>query len=435
MTEIRTIRTAAETALAEAFEVARAVLPGDPEVRAKAFDAVAEGLPHRRVEEWKYTDLRALMREAKPLAQVPSAQDAAALRASGLPLADVKALRLVVLNGTLVPELSDLDRLPAGVELVPFANALATSHPLLKRLGEAGAPGDNAAVALNTAFVSDGALVHVAEGVKLDVPLHVVFAQVGAGHAAYGRVLVVAEKGAALDLIESHAGEGAHQTNSYIEILAGDETDIRHTKLQAESLSTLHLATLAVTLGAKAKFESLAVARGSAVARQQVFLTFAGEDIEANLRGVSLVGGKRHLDTTLFVDHVRPGGISREQYKAALEGEGRSVFQGKIIVRREAQKTDGRMMTKALMLSDSAEADLKPELEIYADDVQCAHGATCAALDEEQVFYLMARGLPRSEAEAILVAAFVEDVFDTVENEPLRAALIDVAEEWLVARN
>jgi len=435
MTELRTIRTAAETALAEAFEAARAVLPGDPEVRARAFDAVAQGLPHRRVEEWKYTDLRALMREARPLAQVPGEKDIAALRAAGLPLGDVDALRLVVLNGTLVPELSDLDRLPAGVELVPLANALATAHPLLKRLGEAGAPGDNAAIALNTAFVSDGALVHVSEGVKLDRPLHVVFAQAGAGHAAYGRVLVVADKGAAFDLIESHAGEGAHQTNSYVEILAGDDTAIRHTKLQTESLSALHLGTLAVTLGARAKFDSLAVARGSAVARQQVFLTFAGEGIEANLRGVSLVGGKRHLDTTLLVDHVKPGGISREQFKAALEGEGRSVFQGKIIVRQAAQKTDGRMMTKALMLSDSAEADLKPELEIYADDVQCAHGATCGALDEEQVFYLMARGLPRAEAEAILVAAFVEDVFDTVEDDALREALTAVAEEWLAARN
>lgn len=433
--EIRPIRTPAEIALAERFEAARASLPGNAEERARAFGFVAEGLPHRRIEEWKYTDLRTLMREAKPLADVPGSAEIAAVRAAGLPLDEVDAARIVILNGALVPELSALDRMPEGVEAVPFATALAENHALLAHIGTTEMPLDNAAIALNTAFVSDGVLLNIPAGIAVERPVHIVFAQTGDGHAAYGRVLAVVGEGASVDFIESHVGPGAHQTNSLVEIIASDGSRIGHTKLQNEDLATLHLATLSVKLGAETRFESLALQRGSAVARQQLFVTFAGENSHAALRGVTVGGGRRHLDTTLVVDHQAPGCESREHYKTALDGELRAVFQGKIIVRQAAQKTDGRMMSQALMLSEGAEADLKPELEIYADDVQCAHGATCGAIDEDQLFYLMARGITRRDAEAILVAAFVDEVFDTVENEALRTGLLAVADGWLAARD
>ena len=166
-----------------------------------------------------------------------------------------------------------------------------------------------------------------------------------------------------------------------------------------------------------------------------MFLNFVGDNSTASLNGISLSGGDRHLDTTLFVDHASFGCESRELYKAVLDGESRSVFQGKILVRQNAQKTDGRMMSRALMLSEGSEADLKPELEIYADDVQCAHGATCGALDEDHMFYLMARGIPKVEAEAILAEGFVGEVLDLVEDDRVRAALADVAQKWLVRRD
>src|SRR5690606_19360281 len=154
-----------------------------------------------------------------------------------------------------------------------------------------------------------------------------------------------------------------------------------------------------------------------AVARQQFHVLCEGDNSHVSLNGISLSGGKRHLDTTLFVDHASYGCESREQFKQVLDGESRSVFQGKILVRQNAQKTDGRMMMRALMLSEGSEADMKPELEIYADDVQCAHGATCAALEDEYLFYLMARGIPRKQAEAMLIEGFIDELFDVIEDE------------------
>jgi Fe-S cluster assembly protein SufD len=427
---VRPVRTAAEAALVEQFTAAKASLPGDRSAREIAFGAVVEGLPHRRIEEWKYTDLRALMKDAKPLAGVPGKAEIDAA-AKAVPLSKIDAATILFVNGTL----AELGSLPQGVEAVSLAKAYADNHPLLAKFGEAGAPGDNAAIALNTAFVSDGVLLTVKNGTQVDKPVHLAFAQHGKGHAAYARVLVVVEEGASFTLIESHTGAGAHQTNSYVELLAADKTDVTAIKLQNEDLASQHLATFAIKLGADAKLTTASIARGSAVARQQMHLLFEGDNTTAALHGISLSGGNRHLDTTLFVDHASFGCESREQFKSVLDGESRSVFQGKILVRQNAQKTDGRMMMRALMLSEGCEADLKPELEIYADDVQCAHGATCTAIEEEYLFYLMARGIPKAEAEAMLVEAFVDDVLDAIENEPLREALRVVTNNWLKVRD
>jgi Fe-S cluster assembly protein SufD len=433
-TVVRPIKTAAETALVEQFTQVKDCLNGNRAAREAAFAAVADGLPHRRVEEWKYTDLRALMRDAKPLAEQPTASDIEAVRGQ-LAEAPLDAARIVFVNGTLVDDLSDLGSLPAGVEAMSLARAYADNHPLLAHSGEAPVEAGNAAVALNTAFVSDGVLLHVKAGTQVTRPLHLVFAQQGLGHAAYARVVLVVEEGAKVEVVESHAGTGAHQTNSFVEVVAEDNTDVSLVKLQAESLVTQHLATLAVKLGASAKLNTVSIMRGAALARQQIFLTFAGEGSHASMHGISLSGARRHLDTTMFVDHAAFGCESREQFKQVLDGESRSVFQGKILVRQNAQKTDGRMMMRALMLSEGCEADLKPELEIYADDVQCAHGATCASIDDEHLFYLMARGIPKVEAEAILVEAFVGEVLDAVENEPLRETLSAITNEWLRVRD
>jgi Fe-S cluster assembly protein SufD len=426
---VRPVKTAAETALVQQFAALKATLPGNRKARENAFASVVEGLPHRRVEEWKYTDLRALMKDAKPLAEMPgTAEIEAAKRAS---LARDGAVTALFVNGAL----AELGTLPGGIEAVPLAKAFADNHPLLARFGEAGAPMDNAAIALNTAFVSDGLLLTVKKGENVSTPIHLAFVQEGTDHAAYARVLIVVEEGASFTLIESHAGHGTHQTNSYVELLAADKTDVTAIKLQAESSESQHLATFAIKLGAEAKLTTVAFVRGGAVARQQVFLKFDGEGSTASLNGVTLSGGDRHLDTTLFVDHAAFGCESRELFKSVLDGESRSVFQGKILVRQNAQKTDGRMMMRALMLSEGCEADMKPELEIYADDVQCAHGATCGALDADHLFYLMARGIPKVDAEAILAEGFVGEVLDMVEDERVHAALSDVAAQWLRRRD
>jgi Fe-S cluster assembly protein SufD len=206
-------------------------------------------------------------------------------------------------------------------------------------------------------------------------------------------------------------------------------------RLNAEGSEALALSTLTGRLGANVAFDTLNVAVGSGVARHQVFLTFAGEHTNARVNGATLLKGRQHSDTTLLVDHAVPNGDSKELFKTVIDDEATGVFQGKIIVRPHAQKTDGRMMSAALLLSDGGTMNNKPELEIFADDVQCAHGATCGALDEDLLFYLMARGLPRKEAETLMVQAFLGEAIETVEHEGAREALVVVVEAWLKARH
>ena len=432
--DVRPIRTAAETALVEAFDAARARLqPSEIARRDAAFATLRDaGLPHRRVEEWKYTDLRAAMREARPVA---AANDAATVAAAGAALAGHEGLapaRIVLVNGQHVPGLSDVSAL-AGVEVVPLSRAIAENHPLVGRLGEGRAPSANAAVALASAFADDGVILHVPAGTEAGT-LHIAVHQQGEGHAAFARVLVVVEEGASVTVVETHTGAGAHQTASLVEFLVGDGATASHVKLQDEDRRSLHLGTLAVTLGAGAKLVSGGLARGAQLSRQQAFVTFAGADAHATIAGVMLAGGRRHMDTTLVVDHLAPGGESRERFKLVLADDARGVFQGRINVAREAQKTDGQMKADALLLGEGAEADLKPELEIFADDVLCAHGATAGDLDEELLFYLLARGIPRKEAETLLVTAFAGEALEVIADEALRERFADWAAQWLADR-
>ena len=437
MAEITTMKTPAETALANLFTLSKATLPGDGEAREEAFSRFArQGLPHRRVEEWKYTDLRAAMRDAAPLAPVPSPADAAAAAAGAGPLGAIEAARVTLVNGHFVRDASDLSGLPEGVEVIPLAEALA-SHPLLTRMGAVEAARDNPAYALNAALMTDGAVIRVPAGTTVERPIHLRF--VNAGESAFAsvtRVLLVAELGAAVTLIESHEGPDglAYQTNGVLEIVAGDHTKIRHVRLNAEGMEALALSTLTAKVGASADFDSLNVVFGSAVSRHQVFLACAGEHSNLRVNGTAMLKGKQHADSTLLVDHAVPHCTSRELFKTVIDGAATGVFQGKIIVRPIAQKTDGRMMSGALLLSEEGTMNNKPELEIFADDVQCAHGATCGQLEETLLFYLMARGLPRPEAERLMVQAFVGEAIDTVEHEELRGALLGLVDGWLKAR-
>ncbi|GGE43903.1 Fe-S cluster assembly protein SufD [Agaricicola taiwanensis] len=428
--DIQPIRTAAETALAEAFARFKQPLPAGEIARRDA--AFAEfhkaGLPHRRVEEWKYTDLRAAMREAKPLAEPNSAAVVAMAKTAIAQFGSLGAARAVIVNGQYV---QDLAQAADGVEITPLAAALTESSDLLASLGQSGAPASNTAVALNNAFASDGVLVRMSSRTK--TTLHLALHQEG-DHASYTRIVVAVDAGAEVELIETHTGSGAHQTNTMVEILVGEGARVAHYKLQDESRETLHLATLAAKLEGGVNFSSTALTKGANLARQQIFLTFAGEHSEAVLGGVSLAGARRHLDTTLFVDHAVPNCASRERYKTVLTDDARGVFQGKILVRRDAQKTDGQMKSDALLLSESAEMDLKPELEIYADDVVCAHGATAGAIDDELLFYLMARGIPRAEAETLMITAFAGEVFEGIENDAVRDIFVASAQNWLSNR-
>jgi Fe-S cluster assembly protein SufD len=438
--DVTTIKTAAETALANAFAEARARLPGDDTVaarRAAAFDVFAqEGLPHRRIEEWKYTDLRALMREAKPLASPPDAAAKARAETAGALLGDVETRRLVFVDGAFVAELSDLAGLEHGLSIGSLADALTEGDPtVLAHLGKL-APASDVAVALNTALMGDGAVIRIGAGATIERPLHLVFFASQKPAATFVRSLVVAEPGARVMLIESHEGPSGsdYQSNSALELFVGEAAHVDHVKIVAEGADALHVSTLAAAIGAKARFNAFTFTIGGAVVRNQIFLNFDGEDTVAGIRGATLIKGRQHADTTLVANHIARGCQSREVFKAVLDGEAHSVFQGRIVVRHGAQKTDAKMMTQALLLSERAEADNKPELEIFADDVQCGHGATAGALDEELKFYLMARGIPAAEAESLLIQAFLGEAIEGIEHAGLREALMESVAAWLKVR-
>ncbi len=438
--EVTPIRTAAETALATAFADVRTRLPGDGAVAAQreaAFSLFArQGLPHRRIEEWKYTDLRALMRDAKPLAAPPDAAAKARAKTAGALLGDVETRRLVFVDGAFVPELSDLKSLERGLSIGSLADALVDGDPaVLAHLGKL-APSGDVAVALNTAFMGDGAVIRLAEGATVERPLHLVFVASEKPSATFVRSLVVAAPGARVMLIESHEGPAGsdYQVNSALEMFVGEGAHVDHVKVIGEGADALHVSTLAAAIGAHARFNAFTFTIGGAVVRNQIFLNFDGEETVAGIRGATLIKERQHADTTLVANHIARGCQSREVFKTVLDGEAHGVFQGRIVVRHGAQKTDAKMMTRALLLSERAEADNKPELEIFADDVQCGHGATAGALDEDLKFYLMARGIPAAGAEALLIQAFLGEAIEGIEHAGVREALMESAAAWLKAR-
>jgi Fe-S cluster assembly protein SufD len=436
--DVRPIKTAAETALSTAFTTVKDKLPGPAALRESAFERFEiAGLPHRRIEDWKYTDLRALMRDAKPLAAPPDAAAKARAKNAGAAFAAVEGRRIVLVDGTFVPELSDLTGLEPGLTIRSMAQALADGDPaVVKRLGRVVAT-DNVAVALNTALMGDGVVIEVAERAALARPLHLVFFNAnGSPASVFTRSLVVVGKGARAMLIESHEGVAGsdYQVNAALEIEVADEAHVDHIKITGEGAGALHVSSLMAAVGARARFNEFLFTTAAAVVRNQLFIHFKGEGTVAGIRGATLLRERQHADTTLVVDHTAGACISREVFKSVLDGESRGVFQGKIIVQPHAQKTDAKMAAHALLLSEEAEADSKPELEIFADDVQCGHGSTAGALDEDLLFYLKARGIPHKEAEALMIQAFVGEAVDGIEHAGLRDTMIDHVAAWLKAR-
>ena len=432
-------RTATESGLADAFAALRRKLPLDAAAgrREAAFQSFAvQGLPDRHVEEWKYTDLRALMRTAQPLAGPPDARAKARAAAAGAVFGDVSVRRLTILNGALVPELSDLAGLEPGLKITSLADILGRGG-FPRHFTDRGPAEGDVAYALNTAFMGDGVVIEVANGARIERPIHLVHAN-GAEEpeAVFSRSLVALGHGSTLTLLESHEGPDNldYQVNTALDIVVDDGARLDRIKLNAEGAAALHVATTSAKVAANATYADVALTIGGGIVRNQLFAQCMGPGSTLALNGASLLKGRQHADTTLLVEHVAPGCRSRELFKSVLDESSRGVFQGRIIVRPGAQKTDARMMTRALLLSEDAEADNKPELEIFADDVQCGHGATSGALDDNLKFYLMARGIPEPQAEALLIESFVAEAIDSVAHEGIREALMRTTRQWLKAR-
>jgi Fe-S cluster assembly protein SufD len=424
--------------LSDSFAVARDRLPGAVEARRAAFEAYERtGLPSRRIEDWKYTDLRALMREVLPLAPAP---DAAALKgaAAALKLQAVRgARRLVLLDGVFAPKLSDLGELDKGLSIRTLREVLEAGDAALQ--AQLFSPDSvNPMVALNSAMMTDGVVIDVANGAVLKQPLQIVHVASGAVPAAmFTRSMLRLGKDAGVTLVESYIaadGARAYQLHDSLIAVIGDNSRLDHVRLVEDSREAFNISSALLTLGAHAHFNTFGMASGAGVSRYQATIAFAGEGSKVETNGVNLLNGKQHADTTLFMDHAVPNCSSREIFRAVVDDSGHSVFQGRIVVRPHAQKTDAKMMTRALLLSDDAEADNKPELEIFADDVTCGHGATTGALDESLLFYLRARGLSEKEAQALLIQAFVGEAIESIVNDDLRELAITAAQRWLEAR-
>jgi Fe-S cluster assembly protein SufD len=440
----KTLRTPAEAEIIERFGDIHGALPGTDgirAVRAKAFSKFERlGLPNRRVEEWKYSDLRARLKKAPPLAPKPDVKvSSAALSAAKDAFAGVDRYQLVLVDGFFAPGLSDRDgMLKDGIEVAALSELLATDgQSAADLLAVPEIAGDDIAVALNTAFVADGVVVFIAKGSRPSKPIEILHIASGrAASAVYVRNRIVTGENVEATILETSLGgtEGS-EINLLADLQIGASSRITVARLQDSEAGVTHVATSLVRLGEKVALKHLSTEAGADFSRNQTFLTFAGENSSAEIFGVTMLHGSRHIDQTLVVDHAVPRCTSRELFKTVADDRSTGVFQGKIMVRQDAQKTDGKMMSQALLLSEEAEMAAKPELEIFADDVVCGHGATSGQIDKTMLFYLMARGIPRPEAERLLIEAFLDDAVDAIDDGMVADALKGAISRWLNARN
>lgn len=441
MTNVTRIKTDAEQTLEQ--QILSPSLAGNP-LRAAGRELFAStGLPHRRVEEYKYTDLKALMRKANPVAGETTPQALASVVETLRTTARAGEIRLVILDGLFRADISDLAALPDGVTVTSLRDVLAkgAADTMAVLAGPAIASNDPV-ISLNAALVSDGVVIEVAAGAMIADALHLVHIVTSATPVSlHTRSAVILGAGASLGLIESYQSTvPGHQRTDVLNVVVGDGARFEHAVAKSDA-SAIDLATITAVIGADAKLQSFALVTAGDVTRRQHFVRMEGNHSVLSLKGANLLNGRMHADTTLVVEHDSLDCESRELYRSVIDGEAHGVFQGKVIVRPGAQKTDGKMASNALLLSESAEMHNKPELEIYADDVACGHGATCGEIDEGPIFYLMSRGLTRAQAEALLIQSFVGEVVDSVGDvalgdhaEALRDGFTAAIEAWLAQR-
>ena len=410
-----------------AFEqVQRDGAPAHP-LRTAAFARFSEvGLPTTRLEAWRFTNV-------SPISQqrfvVSASGDFDPEAVAAFELHGVDGLQVVSINGRFEPLLSNFDTAPDGIAVRSLAAEFGEGRTAsTAAFGQLATFDDPAAAftALNTALFCDGIVVHVPANTIVDAPVHLLFAATGReGLMSHPRVLVVVGENSQLRLVESYAGlgDGVYLTNAVTEIVLGDNAVVDHYKLLRESVEAYHVASMHVRLSRSANFSSHAITLGGAIVRNDVFGALEGEGAECTLNGLYLVNDARLVDNHTTIYHATPHCNSHELYKGILDDRGRAVFNGKIIVGVDAQKTDAKQTNKALLLSEDAQINTKPELEIFADDVKCTHGATVGQLDADALFYLRSRGLDAEQARDVLIHAFANDLLNQISIEPIRAEL------------
>ena len=408
--------------------------------------AIAEfrelGFPtaRRGNEEWKYTDVGPIAKTPFQtlVPSAPAKVEAAALER--FTFDEPGWSRLVFVDGAYAQGLSSLSSLPDGVRVLNLAEAMASYPDLVEpHLARHADYGSNGFTALNTAFVHDGALVHVPDGTLLDEPVHLLFLSTSGEEegVSHPRVLIVAGKDSRATIVESYGGlsRGRYFTNAVTEVLVGAGAKVDYYKVQRQSDRAFHITTTRVALERDSRFSSVNIDLGGGVSRNNLDVLMGDEGCSCVLNGLYLVTGSQHVDNQVIVDHAKPYTTSRELYKGILDGKSRSVFHGSIVVREGAVKVNANQVDKNLLLSDQAEADTKPAFWIYCDDVKCGHGAACGQIDEAALFYMRSRGIDERAARGMLTRAFVSEVIDSIENEAVRAHVDELVQaelqEWL----
>ena len=418
MGEVATLLTKAEQALVDGFNEAD-WLPANDD-RKDAIEVLrANGLPTRRIEAFHYTDLRARLRDGFRPSARPQVEDAREA------LGEAKGTRLAFVDGYHFPDLSA--DLPAGVTLRHGLDGLPVASEWSPR---------DAVEGLNAAFATDGVLIDVEAGTEVAEPIRLDRAFAGAGgHIAADRSFVHVGEGARATFVERHVGpaDRAYMTSAVTRLKIADRAEARWIVVQQDGADATRLARISAALGEGARLTVFVLNAGGKLVRQEVFTDVVGEGAHLELGGVNLVGGEMHIDVTTSIDHQVPGATANETFRNVCTGRGTGVFQGEIKVAQVAQKTDARMACNTLLLSDECEFNAKPELEIFADDVQCAHGATVADLEDSHLFYLRSRGIPEAEARRLLIRAFVAEVVEELEDEALVEELEEVIDRWMRA--
>ncbi|MBC7844570.1 MAG: Fe-S cluster assembly protein SufD [Gemmatimonadaceae bacterium] len=384
----------------------------------------ALGFPTRALEDWHYTSLSSI-------ADVPYTIGSGA---SSTTVADLTPYMInadwptiVLLNGRWSPALSSLDSLPGGVLVLDLATAWREQPAMVQQHLGTVAVSEHAMTSLNTALMQDGVVVVVAKDVVSNTPIHILHVADAAaeGAARFPRTLIIAERSSKVTLLESFVGlaDVAYFTNHVAEVVVGDNATVNHMKIQRESESATHVSTTEVHQARDSHYVNFSMAMGATLSRTNVYTVLDGENCGATLNGLYLGKGTQHTDHQTRIEHAQPNCFSRELYKGVLDDASHAVFNGKVYVHPVAQKTDGKQSNHTLLLSPDARIDTKPQLEIFADDVKCTHGATVGRMDEAGLFYMKSRGVPSETARRLLTYAFAADVLETIENETVKHAL------------
>jgi Fe-S cluster assembly protein SufD len=396
------------------------------------------GFPTIHDEDWRFTNVAPLARlPFRPVSE--SADDAAAKSTlEKYVFAHLPGSQLVFVNGHFHAALSTVGRLPAGVKVASLAAALTTDSAFIEQqLGRSVLTDDNSFAALNQAFFLDGGFVHIPAGKTVEEPIQLIFVSTAKhnGDTIQPRNLIIAGAGSKATVIESYlsADHTAYFTNAVTEIVAGDNAALEHVKFQDEALDAFHLATISVQLGRASNTSVHSFALGAKLSRTNIRTKLAGEGLECILNGLYLTRGEQLADHHMIVEHAQPHCASHEYFNGILDDKSKGVFHGRIYVHPLAQKTDAKQTNKNLLLSDDATADTKPQLEIYADDVKCTHGATVGQLNDEAIFYLRSRGLSENTARRMLIHAFAGEIIARVKHDAVREELDKVIWDRLEA--